>query len=61
MRHYGHLEALAVGSDPWSVDRSRRARLAYRAGTDSRAARTTRGEAGSKSYGSLFLACRRRV
>ena len=24
MRHYGHLEALAAGSDPWSVDRSRR-------------------------------------
>jgi hypothetical protein len=48
MRHYGHLEALAADRIRGRLTEAEESRLAHRAGTDSRAARTTRGEAGSK-------------
>ena len=46
MRHYGQLEALAADRIRRRVAEAEESRLAHRARVDSRAARTTRGEAG---------------
>lgn len=48
MHHYGHLEALAADRIRSRFAEAEESRLAHRARVDSRAARTTRGEAGSK-------------
>lgn len=55
MHHHGQLEALAAERSRSRIAIAQESRLGHRARVDSRAARTTSGEAGSKKVRLLLL------